>query len=235
MNIGLAPTPISRERFIVNYARLFPEALATDCDLAWMLFNVALQHGHGSMIVVASDAAEESRRLTQQGTCIEPTLMTKELLSRVSGIDGTIILDPHGICHAVGVILDGVATPDCTPSRGSRFNSGLRYVDTSDARRLAIVISDDNTVDIIPLLRPQTSKTGIEINIALLEKATLDNYHKPRNWLDKNRFYLSSKQCERVNSSLDRLESLPRDVGGIVILTERLKPDSRMDDSYLIL
>lgn len=231
----LPQEPISRERFTVNYARLFPEASAANCDLVWMLFNAALRQGHGSMIVVASDAAEEARRLTQQGTSIEPTLMTTELLSRVSGIDGTIILDPHGICHAVGVILDGVATPGCTPSRGSRFNSGLRYADTGDARRLAIVISDDNTVDIIPLLRPQISIAGIEINIALLEKATLDNYHKPRNWLDKNRFYLNSKQCERANSALDRIESLPRDVGEIVILTERLKPDSMMDESYLVL
>lgn len=230
----LPQEPISRERFTVNYARLFPEASAADCDLVWILFNGALQQGHGSMIVVASDAADESRRLTQQGTSIEPTLMTAELLSRVSGIDGTIILDPHGICHAVGVILDGVATPDCTPSRGSRFNSGLRYVDTSDARRLAIVISDDNTVDIIPLLRPQISKADIEVNIALLDKATLDNYHKPRSWLDEHRFYLNGEQCDRVNSAFDRIESLPRDVGGIVILTERLKPDSMMNESYLV-
>jgi hypothetical protein len=160
--------------------------------------------------------------------------MTPDLLRRVSGIDGTIILDPHGICHAVGVILDGVATVDCTPSRGSRFNSGLRYISPEGTRRLAIVVSDDHTVDLIPLLPPQIARTDMETNVSALEKATLDNYHKPRNWLENHRFYLNSKQCEIVNSALDRIEALPRDVGEIVIITTRFKPDSSMNDSYLL-
>ena len=225
---------ISRERFIVNYARLFPESSSDDRERLWALFNVAIQQDHGSMIVVAADAVDEALRLTQQGTGIEPALMTPDLLRRVSGIDGTIILDPHGICHAVGVILDGVATVDCTPSRGSRFNSGLRYINPEGTRRLAIVVSDDHTVDLIPLLPPQIARTDMETNVSALEKATLDNYHKPRNWLENHRFYLNSKQCEIVNSALDRIEALPLDVGEIVIITTRFKPDSSMDDSYLL-
>lgn len=225
---------ISRERFIVNYARLFPESSSDDRERLWVLFNAAIRQGHGSMIIVAADAADEALRLTQQGTGIEPALMTPDLLQRVSGIDGTIILDPHGVCHAVGVILDGVATSDCTPSRGSRFNSGLRYISAEDTRRLAIVISDDHTVDLIPLLPPQIARIDVETNIASLEKATLDDYHKPRNWLDHHRFYFNSEQCGRVNSALDRIEALPRDVGEIVIVTTRFKPDPSMDDSYLL-
>lgn len=186
------------------------------------------------MIVIASDAEEEAKRLAQQGTGIHPTLMTEELLGRVSGIDGTIILDPQGFCHAIGVILDGLATPDCTPSRGSRYNSGLRYVDVGNARRLAIVVSDDHTVDIIPLLRPQIARTEIDAKISALERATLDNYHQPRNWLEKHRFYLNDNQCRRVNSALDRIEALPREVGEIVINTTRFKADPGMDESYLL-
>lgn len=228
----LPQEPISREQFISNCARLFPESTSVDHDCLWLLFNAAIRLSHGSMIVVAADASEEARRLAQQGTGIEPTMMTEELLGRVSGIDGTIILDPQGICHAVGVILDGPATAECTPSRGSRFNSGLRYVSASDVPRLAIVLSDDHTVDIIPMLRPQVERGEIERNILVLEKATLDDYYKPRNWLDKHRFYLNDDQCERVNSALDRIEKLPRDVGEIVILTSRFEPDPDMDDSY---
>jgi hypothetical protein len=195
----LPQEPIGRDRFTDNYARLFPESSSDDRDLLWALFNVAIHQGHGSMIVVAADAAEEAERLTKQGTSIEPTLVTTELLSRVSSIDGTTILDPHGICHAMGVILDGVATPDCTPSRGSRFNSGLRYVDAGNTRRLAIIVSDDHTVDIIPLLRPRIKRNDVESNVSELERATLDNYHKPRNWVEAHCFYLNGEQCERVN------------------------------------
>lgn len=73
--------------------------------------------GHGSMIVVAEDAACEANRLCKQGTRIVPTKLTESLLRSVSGIDGTILLDPAGLCHAIGIILDGEATDECTPSR----------------------------------------------------------------------------------------------------------------------
>lgn len=225
---------IGRMRFINNYARLFPESSPSDRDRLWKLFNIAIHQKYGSMIVIAADAAMETERLAQQGTVIEPTLMTEELLISVSDIDGTIILDPHGTCHAIGVILDGAATTDCTPSRGSRYNSGLRYVNAGVARRLAIVVSDDHTVDIIPVLRPQIRRDDIELNVSALEKATLDDYHKPRNWLEKHRFYLSDKQCKRVNSALDRIEALPNEHGGFVILTNRFQYDSLMDDSYFL-
>jgi len=225
---------ISRDLFINNIARIFPDSTSDNRNHLWGLFNAAVSQGHGNMIVIASDAEEEAKRLAQQGTGIHPTLMTEELLGRVSGIDGTIILDPQGFCHAIGVILDGLATPDCTPSRGSRYNSGLRYVDVGNARRLAIVVSDDHTVDIIPLLRPQIARTEIDAKISALERATLDNYHQPRNWLEKHRFYLNDNQCRRVNSALDRIEALPREVGEIVINTTRFKADPGMDESYLL-
>ena len=225
---------ISRERFISNYARLFPEASSDDHIRLWDLFKAAVHLKHGSMIVVAADASTEAYRLMQQGTNIEPELMTVELLRLVSNIDGTIVLDPHGTCHAVGVILDGEATSECMPSRGSRFNSGLRYVSARDTRRLAIVVSDDQTVDIIPLLRPQINRDDIEANISFLESATLEDYHNPREWLDSHRFYLNGDQCDRVNLALDRIEQLPKDVDELVILTNRFKPDPLMDDSYFL-
>lgn len=225
---------ISRDLFINNFARIFPESTLDNRNHLWELFNAAANQGHGNMIVVASDAEEEAKRLAQQGTSIHPTLMTRELLERVSGIDGTIILDPQGLCHAIGVILDGLATPNCTSSRGSRYNSGLRYVGAGKARRLAIVVSDDHTVDIIPLLRPQIVGAEIETKISALEQATLDNYHQPRNWLEKHRFYLNDDQCQSVNSELDRIEALPRGVGEIVIITARFQVDPDMDESYLL-
>lgn len=66
----------------------------------------------------------------------------------MSRIDGAVLACPNGVCHAIGVILDGQADPGCTPARGSRYNSALRYV--VGKPRLAVVVSEDRTVDVIP-------------------------------------------------------------------------------------
>src|SRR5690606_35683989 len=150
-----------RARLFDTFQRLFPEATTEDVAGFIALFDAAVEQRRGSMLVVALDAAAEAARLTGQGTTIVPTKLTPELYRRVSNIDGTIIVDPHCICHAVGVILDGPANKACTPSRGARYNSGVRYVAASATPRLAIVISDDRTVDVIPVLRPRIYKSRI--------------------------------------------------------------------------
>jgi hypothetical protein len=223
---------IEKDLFKSNYARLFPQSSPQEQSHIWDLFNVVISQNHGSMIVVAEDAASEARRLAKQGTGIEPVRLTEQLLRRVSGIDGTIILDSSGRCYAIGVILDGAANEECTPSRGSRFNSAMRYVRSANAKRFAIVVSDDRTVDVFPLLRPRISRAVLESNIAEFEVATLENYHNSRNWLDTHRFYLNASQCARLNAALDRLEALPKEVGEIYILTAPFKDDAECDDSY---
>jgi hypothetical protein len=225
--------PVHKDLLVSNYSRLFPSCTYEDIERIWNLLIAATQQSHGCMIVVAADAKQETERLAQQGTAIEPALLTDSLLRCVSGIDGSIILDPTGVCLAIGVILDGPATPECTPSRGSRFNSGLRYVRAGTSRRLAIVVSDDHTVDIIPTLRPIVCKSQIEEEIRKLESATLENYHKPRNWIDQHRFYFDESQCARANATLDRIEKLPRDVGQLVIHTPRLRVHADLDPIYL--
>jgi hypothetical protein len=226
--------PISQERFQSNFLRIFPGALHTNAEHIWTLFEMCAKMRHGSMLVIAEDAASESARLSDQGTPIHSVQMTPELLERVSGIDGSILLDPTGVCHAIGVILDGEATSDCSPSRGSRFNSAFRYVGSHHKRRLAIVVSDDRTVDIVPLLRPQINMSEIEKYIAELESASTDSYHTAQLWLDDHRFYLNEDQCSRVNSALERLDALPRDVGEIRYLTSRFQPDPELDDTYFL-
>lgn len=230
----LAQEPFNKSAFVANYKRLFPKSSELDALTMWDMLNHQLSLAHGSMIVIAEDAADEASRLIRQGSQIVPTKLTEELLHRVSGIDGTILLDSHGVCHAIGVILDGAANNDCTPSRGSRYNSAVRYVKQGSKKRLAIVISEDRTADIIPKLRPLISRSLVEKNIIALETATEDNYHEPRNWLDKHRFYITPEYCIRINAALDRLDNLPREVGLIYLLTERFVPNAEMEESYFI-
>jgi hypothetical protein len=47
------------------------------------------------------------------------------------------------------VILDGKASGRGTSTRGARYNSAIRYVETSPYPCLAIVVSEDGMVNII--------------------------------------------------------------------------------------
>jgi len=232
-NPKLPQEPFDKMAFLANYTRLFPLSTKENGMNLWNLILIQIHQDFGSMIVIAEDAEKEARRLNKQGTRIKPTPLTSELLMSVSCIDGTTLLDPNGNCHAIGVILDGEVTEQCTPSRGSRYNSGVRYVQTSKANRLAVVVSDDRTVDVIPQIRKLVSRSKIENHITSFENATLDNYHNSRNWLDKHRFYINAEQCARINKSINRLDAQPRDPFIIHLATEKFEVDLEMDKSYL--
>jgi hypothetical protein len=224
---------VGEDDFKSNLARLFPAATDVAYTHIWHLFNAAAQQRVGSMIVVAEDADSEAARLSSQGTRIEPVELSVDLLRQASAIDGSILLDPHGRCHAIGVILDGMANDQCTPSRGSRYNSAVRYVRSSEVRRLAIVVSDDRTVDIFPALRPRQHRKELADHISALAGSTTENYHSPMNWLDSHRFYLNAEQCEQINAAIARLDAQPREVGEIRFLRKPFEVDPEFDASYL--
>ncbi|MDE0228621.1 MAG: diadenylate cyclase [Spirochaetaceae bacterium] len=146
------PDAPPRHRLVDTYRNLFPEADREAVDRFIELFEAAVGQPHGNMLIVAKEAAAEASRLAGQGTRIAPTVLTPNLYHQASGMDGAVIVDPHGTCHAIGVILDGPATPDGTASRGARYNSAVRYVCSSHVARLAVVVSEDQTVDVIPVL-----------------------------------------------------------------------------------
>ena len=215
-----------------TYQRLFPKSCQKDINRFAELLETAASQRHGSMLVVAEDAASEADRLQGEGTRIEPVELTPDLYQQVSSIDGAVIIDPHGLCHAIGVILDGQSGPKCTPSRGARYNSAIRYVDSSEKSRLAVVISDDQTIDIIPLPRPRIKRSALEKQISELEKATSENYHSSINWLDDHRFYLDQKQCDRINKVLERIKNEPMKVGESRIIWPKFSPDPDFNESY---
>lgn len=225
---------VEEDAFTSTLARLFPASTEDERMRIWDLFNAAARQKIGSMIVVAEDAESEAARLASQGTSIEAVQMSIDLLRQASSIDGSILLDPHGYCHAIGVILDGVANEDCTPSRGSRFNSAVRYVSTGQARRLAIVVSDDRTVDVFPAVRPRQSRKEIAAHITALKAATHENYHQSLNWLEARRFYLNEGECAVVNAAVGRINDRELEVGEIRIQRDAFKVDPEFDESYLV-
>ena len=225
----LVPT----ERLADTYQRLFPGARCSDLSRFMELFQVAVNAGHGSTLVTAQDAEAEAERLQQQGARVAPTKLTPELFRQVSSVDGAILVDPRGVCHAIGVILDGAARPECTPARGSRYNSAIRYVYACDQPRLAVVVSDDRTVDVVPLLRPRIKPSAIRKAIGKLESSSKNDYHRWIGWLDHHRFYLDRSQCDRINTALERIGQEPREDGEFDFMWDKFVPDPRFDESYL--
>ena len=230
---SLPREPFPTARLADTYQRLFPDARPSALSRFLKLFQVAVESGHGSTLVTAQDAPEEAQRLQRQGARVAPVRLTPELFKQVSSIDGAILVDPRGICHAVGLILDGTARPECTPARGSRYNSAIRYVHSCDKPRLAVVVSDDRTVDVVPLLNPRIKPSAIRGAIDELESASKDDYHQSINWLDRHRFYLDKGQCDRVNAALARVQKEPREVGEFWIVWDEFIPNPSFDDSYL--
>ena len=230
---SLPQEPFPVERLSDTYQRLFPGVRPSDHSRFIELFRAALHENHGSTLVAAQDAEEEAHRLQRQGARVDPTRLTPELFRQASSIDGAILIDPRGTCHAVGVILDGAARPECTPARGSRYNSAIRYIRSSTTPRLAVVVSDDGTVDVIPLLHPRIRPSAIHKALVELESAKKDNYHESIRWLDRHRFYLDKDQCDRVNTALKRIKSEPLEVGEISIIWREFVPDPDFDESYL--
>jgi DisA bacterial checkpoint controller nucleotide-binding len=111
----------------------------------------------------------------------------------------------------VGVILDGHASGKGDPSRGSRFNSAIRYYETQGGDCLVIIVSEDGMINLLPNLRRQVARGSVEAVVRQLEEAlTSDPDYEVffRHWehLQSLAFYLTSAECERINTARARLE-----------------------------
>jgi len=204
-----------------------------------------MEQKHGTTIVVSAAAAHEANRLSSQSTPIEPTIMTPELVKRLSCIDGAILIDPRGEAHAVGVILDGQATPKVTPTRGARYNSAVRYVESVNGgpyTACAVVVSEDGSVDLLPNIRPRVNGSVIQALVAELALVTspddfeaFGRYHEIMRELDDSfRFYLSSEQCDVVNAAQARYLNRPYELGEIRVPRPAFEPDPMMDSFYIL-
>ena len=147
---GLPHPRLHRAALGAVIARLFPGTSGEVDKRLWRIVETAMEQPHGTSIVVSERAGDEAARLSGQCTRIEPVVLGEEMIRRVTSIDGAVLLDAEGRCHAIGAILDGRATPMGRPARGARYNSALRYVCDAGCPTLAVVISEDGRVDVLP-------------------------------------------------------------------------------------
>ena len=203
-----------------------------------LLAEEATRQKHGAMLIITNGAKEEAERLSRQSTEIAPIPMTVELYKMVSGIDGGVLIDPDGICYAIGVILDGIATPNGDPSRGSRYNSAVRYVEATDYNCFIVSASEDGMVNFVPDLRPQIKRSEIIIYLQDL-KALLDEqkvhpkeFNQIMSWFNEHSFYLPQEICLEINDLRKAIE--PNLDTNLWIVYNDFSSKPEMNDSFFL-
>lgn len=150
----LPSEPVTYAEFKYRIHQLFEDLNLADVNNLYKLIIAATKQDRGALIVISKNARSEAFRLKDQCFLVSPTKLKSSIIKSITSIDGAILIDTNGICHGIGVILDGMASIHGDSSRGARYNSAIRYVETiseiedySDC--MAIVISEDRMVDII--------------------------------------------------------------------------------------
>jgi hypothetical protein len=232
---------LSRSKFDDIVVRVFASHGGSDPDALWHLAMAAAEAEHGTMLVVSADARGEAERLRNQALTVESSRLQPAVIRQVTSIDGAVLVDPHGECSAIGVILDGVAGDDGDRSRGARYNSAIRYMSSTTSATVIILVSEDGMINLLPNLMPQVRRSGIEILIEdLREAARIDPVHPERFYAAYDRvkaraFYLSEAQCGEANSLRDDHWKRRRAAGAQIWIAEApLVPNPRMSDSYLL-
>ena len=237
------PKPrLAREQFEAVVQRLFPSAERIDLDNLWNLVGAAIEQRHGTMLVISDSAESESKRLASQSTLVSPFTLTPEIMHLVSKIDGAVLIDPHGLCVAIGVILDGMASENGNSGRGARYNSAIRYVETMLPKKtLAIVVSEDGSVDLVPDLKPQIDRNEIASHLDELSKAanaeqlSMKHFYQIMKWFSAHRFYLSVEVCKQLNDTKKAVYARHHEASGnMVIIEPDFEPDPAMNDEYFV-
>lgn len=140
---------ISREQLADAIQAVHGAVVAETEERLWKAAAAATQTRHGALLVISREAEQEAARLRPQVIPITPTELDADLARRATAIDGALLVDPNGMCHAIGAILDGVASGEGDAARGARFNSAVRYVDSRQGACFALVVSEDGMSDLV--------------------------------------------------------------------------------------
>jgi len=146
---GSSIVSFNEQDFRAVCATIFCSLSEPDVSYLWKLIVSAAAQHLGTNVLISRNASTEVARLASQCTRVKPFLLTGEIMKRVTSIDGTVIIDPSGVCHAVGAILDGNVSERGQRARGGRYNSAFMYLDTIRAPAVIVVVSQDGTIDLV--------------------------------------------------------------------------------------
>jgi hypothetical protein len=148
------PSPkIDLEQVEQKYKDVFgEESKGKFKDLYASVFALINQN-KGGILLISDAAKEQSERLETQAILVNPFSIDANSITKLSSIDGAIMVDECGICYAIGLIFDGMVPANGgDSSRGSRYNSSVRfteYLKSQGKKVMTIVVSDDGMVDLL--------------------------------------------------------------------------------------
>ena len=239
---NISKDKIDRVKFYSDFPRIFKNIKKRQIDKLWDITMQATQQKHGTMLVISSNAEKESDRLGKQCFAIKPMKLTTNITQQITSIDGAVLLNQDSTCFAIGVILDGVATEKGDSSRGSRYNSAVRYYEYfgKETSIIIVIISEDGIINLIPELRPQIKHSEITDRIEnlrelnKLEKVEKKKYYPIIKWFENNQFYLRENECLEINELRKEIElkENKNESAGISIVRNDLKSNKEMNDSY---
>ncbi|MBV9276512.1 MAG: DNA integrity scanning protein DisA nucleotide-binding domain protein [Verrucomicrobia bacterium] len=220
-----------------DLARIFRSITGEDISRLVKLIRAAEDAAHGALLIIDENSAAEAHRLRKQGMSVHSCLLTPDLLRQLTTVDGAILLSPDGMCHGFGTILDGMATESGDPSRGARYNSALRYVESAWPR-LAVVVSEDGGIDFIPDLPPAIRRSAIDRAIAEIKelrgvtRISRARYDSALDFLDEHRFYLRQEDCDTINSIVEFVETALRkqERAEVWIIRQKFVPNPQLNE-----
>jgi tetratricopeptide (TPR) repeat protein len=153
----------SERDFCAAVKKIFKDEFKVDSDkkieTLKKIISCAKDQKHGTTVVITTPdkAREEILKLEKQSIKIKEKQLKDDkylanIINRITNIDGALYLDTNGKCHAIGVILDGVADNEHgDAARGARFNSAIKYSlkETIKEKCIIVVMSEDGMVNII--------------------------------------------------------------------------------------
>lgn len=152
--VTISKPKVSYYKFSSSLKALYPTLNSQQTITLYKLILEATKQKKGTIIVISKNARSEAFRLENQGFIIASKKLTPEMMLSITAIDGAVLMDLDGVCQGIGFILDGMATDKGDASRGARYNSTIRYVETiakhdTFADIFAVVVSEDGDADII--------------------------------------------------------------------------------------
>jgi hypothetical protein len=194
------------ERFHEICSRTFEDY---DHNALWSLAEAAQDAEHGTMVVISAQAEVEATRLARQAQPIKPA-PTDSFIKKVTAIDGAVLVDPHGRCHAIGVILDGIAGQEGDRSRGARYNSALKYLASKpDTPTVIVLVSEDKIINLLPDLLPQIGIAERDSLLTRLQEASEtdpvdgEQFYRAYRQIQEYQGYFSDEQIDEINGLMD--------------------------------
>ncbi len=233
---------MDRVKFYSDLKRIFKDIDKSQLDDLWDITSEATKQKHGTMLVITDNAKAEAMRLGKQSFSLKPLKLTVGIVQQITSIDGSVLLDKDSVCHAIGVILDGLATDKGDSSRGARFNSAVRYYEHfgKNYPTVIVIISEDGMINLIPNLRPQIKHSTIVDAIERLKKFSESDkqerkhFNQLMTFFENVSFYLTEEECKTVNQLRKTIEENDKNIEGFRIVREDIQPNKEMNESYYL-